>query len=172
MTLLSDENHLNLLFLSFTSFVLKVSFVSKYVIIMVFPAGKKEQLKATLFKTSEEKSPYARKIKASRVPAANVDETENEYQLTIAIPGCDKNSITVRIDNDILYISGSSQTSNENCIHDRCEYDYSKWERAFLIPDDAIGFLTKARYKNGELLITVPKGKKENTLLTLQIYVY
>lgn len=139
---------------------------------MVKPAGKREQLKATLFKISVDNNKPARNKKAIRVPAANIDETDFEYLVSIAVPGCEKGSITVKIDHDILYASGSKSASNENYIHDLQEYDYSKWERAFLLPDDAIGLLTKARYKNGELQIIVPKGKKENTLLTLPIYVY
>jgi HSP20 family protein len=138
---------------------------------MVLPARRKNPVKATLFKSKKGNS-FTRIKRATRVPAANVDETAFEYLLSIAIPGCDKQSISIKVENEILIIKGSKPPVNENCIHDRCEYDYSKWERAFLLPDDGIGFLTKAVYKNGELLITVPKGKKENTILTLPIYVY
>lgn len=135
-------------------------------------SGKKNINKAAPFKADSGSTGLKRHKKAMMVPAVNVDENDNEYLLTIAAPGFDKQAFVVKVDKDIIKISAAREISNEDCIHDRCEYDYQRWERAFWLPDDADGLLTRARYYKGELMIVIPKGRKENTLFTLPIYVY
>jgi HSP20 family protein len=135
-------------------------------------SGRTKIVKAASFKAESGGAGLKRQKKAMMVPAVNVDENENEYLLTIAAPGFDKQAIVVKVENDIIKISAAREISNENCIHDRCEYDYRRWERAFWLPDDADSLLTRARYYKGELIIVIPKGRKENTLFTLPVYVY
>ena len=128
-------------------------------------------LKSTLFKSSEE-SLINRRKKVMVVPAANVDETNNEYILTIASPGFKRENFEVLIEKNIITIAATKETSPENCIHDRCEYDYHRWKREFLLPDDAEALLTMARYKNGEIIIRIPKGKTDHLSGATHIYVY
>ena len=131
----------------------------------------KRRLKTSPFKSSEEGITDRRK-KVMVVPAANVDETGNEYILTIAAPGFKRENFQVLIEKNIITIAATKENSREDCIHGRCEYDYNRWKRDFLLPDDADALLTMARYKNGELVIRIPKGKTENLPGTTPIYVY
>jgi HSP20 family protein len=110
--------------------------------------------------------------KAMLVPAANVDETDNEYILTIASPGFKRENFQVLIEKNIISTAATKDIADENCIHDRCEYDYSRWKRDFLLPDDADALMTVARYKNGELIIRIPKGNKDILSGITNIYVY
>jgi HSP20 family protein len=131
----------------------------------------KNTLRITQFRNSEESMPNRRK-RVMVTPAANVDETNNEYILTIASPGFKRENFQVIIEKDIITITASKETSMQSCIHDRCEYDYTHWKRGFFLPDDADALLTRARYKDGELIIRIPKGKSDNLSGITNIYVY
>jgi HSP20 family protein len=131
----------------------------------------KHSQKTSLFRSSEEPITNRRK-RAMVVPAANVDENNNEYILTIASPGFKRENLQVMIEKDIITISAAKETSPENCTHDRCEYDYTRWNRAFSLPDDAIALLTRARYRDGELIIRIPRGKTDKLTGITTIYVY
>ena len=106
------------------------------------------------------------------IPAANVDENDNEYILTIASPGFKRESFQVMIENDKITIAAAKEATGQTCIHDRCEYDFSHWKRTFTLPDDADALLTRARYKDGELIIRIPRGKKDKLSGITKIYVY
>jgi HSP20 family protein len=131
----------------------------------------KHSLKTSLFRSGDEVHSHRPK-KAMVVPAANVDETENEYILTIASPGFKRQNFQVFIDKNIITITAAKEPAQENCIHDRCEYDYNRWKRDFLIPDDADALLALARYRDGELIIRIPRGKTDNSTCSTTIYVY
>ena len=106
------------------------------------------------------------------VPATNIDEKATEYVLTMAAPGFDKEALQVNIEKNILSISASKDAQDNNCIHERCEYDYCRWTRVFVLPEDADALMTKARYKNGELIIRIPKGNTDHSQYTIPVYVY
>ncbi len=126
--------------------------------------------KKCLFKTEDEnKTPPAR---AMHVPAANVDETDSEYIITIAAPGFDKEMIDIKIEAETLLVSASKKLQTTDWVHDRCEYDYSKWKRVFSLPKDADALMARANYKSGELIIRIPKGNNNFTSFPHPIYVY
>jgi HSP20 family protein len=128
-------------------------------------------LKTSLFKSSEEGITGRRK-RTMLIPAANVDETHNEYILTIASPGFKRENFQVMIENDMLTIMAAKKTPEQICIHDRCEYDYTRWKRVFSLPDDADALLARARYKEGELIIRIPRGGNNKLSGITNIYVY
>lgn len=131
----------------------------------------KHPLKTSPFNSSDESITNRRK-KVMVVPAANVDETNNEYILTIASSGFKRENFQVLIEKNIITITAAKETSQESYIHDRCEYDYPRWKRDFLLPDDADPLLAVARCKNGELVIRISKGKTEHLSGPTHIYVY
>jgi HSP20 family protein len=128
-------------------------------------------LKTSLFRSCDE-SGASRPKKKMVVPAANVDETKDEYILTIASPGFKREDFQVMVEKDIITIAAAKEASAESCIHDRCEYDYDRWKRNFSLPDDADALMTRARYRNGELIIRIPRGKTDKSFCITTIYVY
>jgi HSP20 family protein len=139
---------------------------------MVQSNTKSENSLKTSFLKSSDVNVTNRRKKAIVTPAANVDETGNDYILTIASPGFKRENFQVFIEKNIIVIAATKETSDENCIHSRCEYDYHRWKRDFLLPDDADALLTMACYKNGELVIRIPKGKTDHSSGPINIYVY
>jgi HSP20 family protein len=93
------------------------------------------------------------------MPSINVKEAENEYKLTIAAPGLDKNDFDIQVHQGMLTISAEKEESkNSNDKYRRREYNYSSWTRSFTLPEDAVEGKIAAEYKNGELKIDVPRS--------------
>lgn len=123
------------------------------------------------FKPDDRGSGQRRKRKLMVVPAANVDECRSEYRVTIATPGFNKKGLEVKIHSGLLFISAKREKES-GWVHDRWEYDYSSWQRVFALPSDAEALMSRARYENGELIITIPRGKGEKTRFTVPVQVY
>jgi HSP20 family protein len=128
-------------------------------------------LKTSAFRSSDERITNRRK-RTMLIPAANVDETSNEYIVTIASPGFKRENFQVMIEKDMITIIAAKKASEQICIHDRCEYDFTRWKRAFSLTDDADALLSRARYKDGELIIRIPKGRTDKLSGITNIYVY
>ena len=66
------------------------------------------------------------------------------------------------LDNDTLTISTTSEkeSSEENALFMRKEFDYASFQRSFRIPETIVTKNIKANYKNGLLSIELPKRKE------------
>lgn len=107
------------------------------------------------------------------IPAANIDETEGEYYITVAIPGFERKDISIQVDQNVLLISAQKENRSPDHVRDHCEFDYSHWVRAFTLPEDADVIMMSAFYKNGELLIRIPRQEGvEKESATITVYVY
>ncbi|MBI5856305.1 MAG: Hsp20 family protein [Sphingobacteriales bacterium] len=115
---------------------------------------------------------YKHRRRKAIVPAVNIDESDQEYILMLAAPGFSKEVFVLKIEKNILSVEASKKPDNLDFIHDCCEYDFNHWKREFILPDDADGLMTRAKYLNGELIISIPKGKTGDSPFTIPIYVY
>jgi HSP20 family protein len=131
------------------------------------PSRKTEVLR---FKENEEGN-NATSIKCS-IPGANIFETNNEYHIIIAAPGLYRDDFNIEIAESVITISAKKETPFGEKVSDRCEYDYTEWTRAFLLPEDADEFLANAEYQNGELNILIPRNNKSENRAKATIYVY
>lgn len=120
----------------------------------------------------DEKENAQTKNKRLLCPAVNVFNEEQEYIIIVASPGFLKNDFAIVIENNKITISASREAGETAVIHDRWEFDYHSWSRTFTMPDDADGMMTRAVYKAGELIITIPKGLNERREGVHTIYVY
>ena len=96
------------------------------------------------------------------VPAVNVKEEADAYQVEVAVPGMKKEDFKVEIDHDLLKISATrKETKNENQKegrYSRREFFYQSFERNFLLPKNQLnGDKIEARYEDGILHLTLPK---------------
>jgi HSP20 family protein len=93
------------------------------------------------------------------IPAANVTEGDSSYTIKMAVPGLEKDDFNVEIDNNVLTVSSkkekSAETQEDNFT--RKEYSYSSFKRSFSIPENTNTDSIEANYKNGELILTIPK---------------
>lgn len=99
--------------------------------------------------------------KVMNVPAVNVSETDKEFKLCVAAPGMDKKDFKVEAFDEMLTISAEKEKEEKkeekNGRFNRREYNYSSWTRSFTLPENCDTSKINAEYKNGELLILIPK---------------
>ena len=102
---------------------------------------------------------YNRKNK----PSVDVIENDKEFILTTDLPGFDKKNIDIEVEkNGMLKISADSnmnKKTNEEIYRIR-ERNNGSYYREFDLPDNVVIDKINAQYKNGELIINVPKAKK------------
>lgn len=97
------------------------------------------------------------------LPAVNIKENENEFKVEVAVPGMDKSDFKIDLDNNVLTISSEktneNQEKNEN--YTRKEYSYQSFKRSFTLPKTIVDSeKIAANYKNGELIIVIPKREE------------
>jgi HSP20 family protein len=101
-------------------------------------------------------------------PSVDISETPQEYVLRAEIPGMSKADTKLSIHNNVLTISGEkkTETKHEDKKVHRVESYYGSFQRSFTLPDAIKADKVSASYKDGVLVITVPKAEeaKEKTV--------
>lgn len=107
---------------------------------------------------------------ATLVPAVNISETADKYQIELAAPGLSKEDFKVNLERKMLSVAVHKEQSNEqdNKNYSRREFSYNSFTRSFTLPDSADEHAIHAKYNDGILHIHIPK-KEEAKLLTRQI---
>ena len=96
------------------------------------------------------------------LPAVNVKETDNSYELEVAAPGMTKNDFKIELDNNMLVIWAQKENSEEEKDpkgkFTRREFSYRSFRRSFSLPERLVdGENISARYADGILYVSVPK---------------
>jgi len=96
------------------------------------------------------------------VPAVNVAEDENKFQIEFAAPGLTKSDFSINLERDVLTVKSEKENSNEESKsnYTRKEFSYSSFQRSFTLPEIADGENIKAGYKDGILSIEIPKKEE------------
>ena len=98
------------------------------------------------------------------IPAVNIQETEDNFSVEVAAPGKTKEDFNIELDNDVLTISSEekkeNETSEKNGRYTRKEFSYSTFKRAFSLPDSVDSEKISASYKDGVLVIELPKREE------------
>jgi HSP20 family protein len=100
----------------------------------------------------------------STLPAVNIRETEDSYDVEMAAPGMKKEDFRIELDNNILTISSEKTEEHEENgkeKYSRKEFSYQSFQRSFNLPKEVVDEeKIKAHYKDGVLLLTIPKKEK------------
>jgi len=109
---------------------------------------------------------------ALRSPAANIAETDAQFEIDLAIPGLSKEDIKINLDKNVLSVSADkkTETADENKKFTKREYSYSSFSRSFTLPESADQSKIEADYINGILKLTIAK-KEEAKFQTREISV-
>lgn len=99
------------------------------------------------------------------LPRVKIDVTENAeaYEVTAEMPGVKKEDLDVRVDGNIVTLSGHVETKQEVKEGDkllRQERQYGAVSRQFALAADVDEARTQARYENGILHLTLPKRER------------
>ena len=96
-----------------------------------------------------------------------VDIIENDKALTVKaeLPGIEAKDVAVTIDNNVLTLKGErhlkKEVEKEN--YHRMERAYGTFARSFVLPAFVDAENIKAEFKNGLLMVTVPKKANART---------
>lgn len=100
-------------------------------------------------------------------PAINVIENEKDYKVEIAAPGMTKDDFNIHLgdDNELVITmekkNESKEEDKENKKYLRREFSYSKFQQAFVLPDDVEKDKISASVSDGVLTIELPKSTPE-----------
>lgn len=106
------------------------------------------------------------------LPAVNIKETDDDFEVTMAVPGMSKKDFKVNLKDNILTISSEKKEEKEekDANYTRREYSYQSFSRSFTLPKDVVDDdKITAKYDNGELRLTIPKKEEVKTKKPLQI---
>lgn len=92
-------------------------------------------------------------------PASELVEDENQFMLTIDLPGLKKEDIKIEMNDKTLSISGERkrEVRHENQHVHRLEKNYGFFKRSFILPNTVQSDKIEARFENGVLELTLPK---------------
>lgn len=100
----------------------------------------------------------------SSMPAVNIKETADTFQVEMAAPGMEKKDFKIELDGNTLTISSEKQNEQEQKEgenYNRREFSYQSFYRSFHLPKDVVDAdKIKARYDNGLLKLEIPKKEE------------
>jgi HSP20 family protein len=97
------------------------------------------------------------------VPSVNSIESNDSFEIDLAVPGMKKDDFTIELNDKVLIISSENTNSNGNDNVRLNEFNYSSFQRSFRVPESVSLDKIKANYKNGILKIKLPKKKDSIT---------
>lgn len=97
------------------------------------------------------------------IPAVNVKEDDEKYEIHVAAPGMKKEDFKVNLENNMLTISSEikNEKQEEKGGYSRKEFSYQSFQRSFNLPEGHV--LTDkiaAKYSDGILYISLPKREE------------
>ena len=121
---------------------------------------------------------------AERVPAAEVHESPEAYELVLELPGVDKAAIEVKASERTLVISAERRSQRQQPASAPAdaeadaqvassaapaapllsEFRYGTWSRSFRFPQPIEREQLQAVYRDGLLTVTAPKAHKVSTV--------
>lgn len=121
---------------------------------MVFPALMNEIFKPDWFGGMENLT--------SSVPAVNIKEGEEDFQLELAVPGHKKEDFNIEVDKDVLTVSLEikSEETDKMENYTRREFTLKSFKRAFTLPESIDADKINAAYIDGILKFTLPKKEE------------
>ena len=109
---------------------------------------------------------------ADWTPSCNVSETNEEYRIEAELPGVKQEDLEVNIDERVLTLRGERREEKEEKgkKYHRVESSYGSFTRSFTLPDDASEDEIAAEYKDGLLIVRIPRIEpKESKARSVEI---
>jgi len=105
-------------------------------------------------------------------PPVNIVEKTNSYHIQLNAPGFDKTDFSVKLDANILTISGDKreEVKDETAKSIRKEFTLKTFKRSFTVDEKIDSTNIAAKYKNGILTVELPK-KEEAKIAAKEIII-
>lgn len=102
------------------------------------------------------------------IPAVNILEDKDQYEVSLAAPGLKKSNFNIGIEGNILTISSVKEEKMEEKkdAYTRKEYNYTSFRRSFTLPEDVMQDKIEATYEDGVLKLALPKKEEMKKMAT------
>ena len=99
---------------------------------------------------------------AFNMPATDISESDDAYNISAELPGIKKEDIKVSLHGGVLSIEAESKSEHEEKGEKqiRSERRYGKYVRRFTLGDNVSESDVQAKFEDGVLKLTVPKLKE------------
>ncbi|MCC8426134.1 Hsp20/alpha crystallin family protein [Mucilaginibacter sp. UR6-11] len=99
---------------------------------------------------------------ATRIPAVNISENDNQFEIEVAVPGLSKEDIKINLDKNVLSVSADkkTETTDDNKKFTKREYSFNSFSRSFTLPESADHSKIEADYTAGILKLTIAKKEE------------
>ena len=98
------------------------------------------------------------------IPAVNIKETNDNYEVEVAAPGMTRKDFKVELDGNILTIrseKSDEKQEGEEGNYTRKEFSYQSFLRTFNLPKDVVDSdKIQAKYSDGVLHLLIPKKEE------------
>ena len=104
-------------------------------------------------------------------PKVNTRETEDNYHIEVELPGVKKEDVDIKVDGNVLTISGERNVREEVKDEDyhKVESRYGLFSRSFTLPERVDTSNIEAEFINGILEIAIPKLKIDTSSKKIEI---
>ena len=95
----------------------------------------------------------------------DVKEKDADYEVTMNLPGIQKENVKVQLEDGYLTVSATSDSNNDQKDNEgryiRRERYMGSFSRSFYVGEDVKQEDIKAKFENGTLILTVPKKEEQ-----------
>lgn len=104
-------------------------------------------------------------LRGTLSPAAELQETADNYQLRLEVPGMQPNDVDIEATAESISIRGErkSEKTEENNGVTHTEFRYGQFQRVIPLPGRIDNQNVKAEYQDGILHLTLPKAEDEKS---------
>jgi HSP20 family protein len=102
------------------------------------------------------------RVRGTWSPAVNILEKKDAIVITADLPGLKGEDVDVTVDNGVLTIRGERRLEevSEGETYHRVERVYGVFERTFTLPNSVDVARIDAKFRNGEMVVTLPKREE------------
>lgn len=111
----------------------------------------------------------------SSVPAVNIEEKSQAFEVSLAAPGLQQDDFVIELDNGVLTVSSKKEERHEEYDkkgkYTRREFRYHIFSGSFTLPKAVDADKIEASYTDGVLFVHLPKKepKKEQPVKKIKI---
>jgi HSP20 family protein len=97
------------------------------------------------------------------IPAVNIRETGESYEVEVAAPGMTKEDFKLELDGNVLTIRSekTNRTEQKDEKYFQREFSYESFQRSFTLQKEVVDVeKIRAKYENGLLHLSIPKKEE------------
>jgi HSP20 family protein len=105
---------------------------------------------------------FLKPVNSFNAPAVNVVENKDHYKVEMAAPGFSKDDFNVKVENNLLTLSGEkkSDVNKDDEKFTLKEFSHTSFSRSFTLPESVDSSRISGEYSDGILKVFIPKKEE------------